>query len=207
LDSHYCLKYILDRFLVLLFVILLWPLMFLIWFAIHLEDLLCGNGFPSAFFTEVRVSAGKKFRIFKFRIFRPAFLNGEHEKRKDNEEFYVKRLEHEKGAVSSVGRILRDFYLDELPQIFNILAGQMTLVGPRPLPLNDPKRLEFFADKGLRSGLTGIHQINKGSKRTHFELDKEYYDESQKRGPIQLILYDFSILFRTLFKVGKGEGL
>ena len=206
MKKTYRLKHSVDWLLALVALFFLWPLFIIIPLLIHLEDFLRGEGFMNAYYEEIRVSAGEKIVIFKFRIMRPSFL------RKIKEEeggsiYLVKGYEHEKTAVSFVGKFLRNFYLDELPQLFCILGGKMSFVGPRPIPLKDVERLEKFGRTNMRAGFTGIHQINKGAKRKHADMDQEYFENYQKRGPLSLLFYDFSIMFRTIFKMGKGEGL
>ena len=108
--------------------------------------------------------------------------------------------------VTRVGRYLRRYSLDELPQLINVLRGEMALVGPRP-PL--PAEVEAYPDHGwfrmaVRPGLTGLWQI-KGAAR-HFmslddalELDLRYVENWS-------LAYDWAILWKTLGVVLKGSG-
>lgn len=105
--------------------------------------------------------------------------------------------------VTAVGRWLRRFSLDELPQLINVLTGQMSLVGPRPLPVEDSsftgqarRRLQ------VRPGLTGLWQISGRSDlawEDALRLDLEYVDTWSIR-------LDLAILFRTLPAVLRGNG-
>jgi lipopolysaccharide/colanic/teichoic acid biosynthesis glycosyltransferase len=84
------------------------------------------------------------------------------------------------GEVTSVGRILRKTGLDEIPQFFNVLVGNMSMVGPRPLTLEDVARLrwdtEDAADRwGVKPGITGLAQIYGGhSARASLFLDRAF---------------------------------
>ena len=106
--------------------------------------------------------------------------------------------------VTKVGRILRETSVDELPQLINVLKGEMSLVGPRPAvpsevdqyKLTDRRRLS------MRPGLTCIWQVsgrNSISFEKWMELDKQYIDQWS-------LLLDLKILAKTLPAVLKGSG-
>ena len=106
--------------------------------------------------------------------------------------------------VTRVGRFLRRTSLDELPQLLNVVAGQMSLVGPRPLPLRDVRLLED-TDK-LRHvvlpGMTGLWQVSGRSNISAddmLRLDREYVESWS-------ISLDMSILVRTVAVVFTGKG-
>ena len=102
-----------------------------------------------------------------------------------------------------IGAILRRLSLDELPQFVNVLAGEMSLIGPRPyIPGELADRAEADIILRLRPGMTGLWQVNGRSDRTFDErvaLDVEY---SRRRG----FLMDLSILVRTVGAVVSGRG-
>lgn len=105
-------------------------------------------------FAQERVGrSGRNFRLYKFRTMRVRVPKTQPLPRLDDSAWYVTRL----------GRFLRRFSLDELPQLFNVLRGDMSLVGPRPLMLReeDIHRLRgYFGVYALRPGLTGLAQVN-----------------------------------------------
>lgn len=106
--------------------------------------------------------------------------------------------------VTQVGRLLRRYSLDELPQLWNVLRGEMSLVGPRPHPLDDFERyqLEDLQRLEVLPGLTGLWQVtarNDPSFERSMALDREYI------GRWSLGL-DFRILFKTIAVVLRGEG-
>jgi exopolysaccharide biosynthesis polyprenyl glycosylphosphotransferase len=114
---------------------------------------------------------------------------------------------HNDPRVTRAGAFLRRYSLDELPQLINVLRGDMSLVGPRP-PL--PKEVEHYPEHGwirmaVRPGLTGLWQI-KGPARHHLsleeaiELDVRYVENWS-------FSYDMSILWKTLGVVVKGSGV
>jgi exopolysaccharide biosynthesis polyprenyl glycosylphosphotransferase len=106
--------------------------------------------------------------------------------------------------VTRVGRVLRRLSLDELPQVLNVLAGEMSLVGPRPLPLRDYRQLEGWHRKRYHvlPGITGLWQISGRSNLTFDDLVRLdfYYIENWS------IWLDISILVRTLPAVFARRG-
>ena len=106
--------------------------------------------------------------------------------------------------VTRVGKILRKTSLDELPQLFNVLKGDMTLVGPRPEALNVVELYDETHKKRLqvKPGLTGLQQIRcRGttSMQERLKYDLQYIKHRS-------LLLDFVILFRTVFVVILGTG-
>ncbi len=108
--------------------------------------------------------------------------------------------------VTALGKILRRSSLDELPQLFNVLRGEMSLVGPRPLPLDEVKRfadLSFRRRLSVRPGLTGLWQVSGRCQITNFSewvrLDLQYIDRWS-------LMLDFTILLRTLPAVISARG-
>ena len=129
---------------------------------------------------------GKPFNFIKFRSMR----NGEGS---DAE------------RTTRLGKILRSTSLDELPQLWHVLSGKMSLVGPRPLPVRYLPRYSPFQNRRheIRPGLTGWAQINGRnaiSWEKKFELDVWYVDNKS-------LLLDAKILFFTFLKVFKRSGI
>lgn len=107
--------------------------------------------------------------------------------------------------LNKYGRILRSTSLDELPELFNILAGQMSIVGPRPLLVKYLPRYtpEQRRRHDVRPGLTGLAQVNGRnaiSWEDKFRLDVEYVDNITFVG-------DIKILVQTVLKVVKRDGI
>lgn len=112
--------------------------------------------------------------------------------------------------ITTVGRFIRKLSVDELPQLFNVLKGDMSLVGPRPLPLTDMENVnesdefwETIQDRGLvKPGMTGLWQISGRSEikfREMILLDL-YYVENHS------LLFDLEIMFETIPVVLFGKG-
>lgn len=107
--------------------------------------------------------------------------------------------------LTSFGKKLRSTSLDELPELFNVLKGEMSLVGPRPLLV---EYLELYSDEqnkrhNMKPGITGLAQINGRNSISWSEklkYDVEYVEKFN-------ILLDIKILFMTIYKVIKKEGI
>lgn len=137
----------------------------------------------------------KEFNIYKFRTMRV-----------DTPNVATHLLENPEQYITPIGKFMRKTSLDELPQLLNILKGQMSIVGPRPALYNQldlkEKRTELGIHK-LLPGLTGWAQINGRDEiplELKVKLDKEYLDRRS-------FTFDLKIIFLTLFKVLKSEGV
>jgi lipopolysaccharide/colanic/teichoic acid biosynthesis glycosyltransferase len=106
--------------------------------------------------------------------------------------------------VTRVGRVLRRLSLDEMPQLLNVLRGEMSLVGPRPLPIRDYEKLEPWHRKRylVLPGITGLWQISGRSNLTFDDLVRLdfYYIENWS------IWLDISILIKTPLAIVSGRG-
>jgi len=108
--------------------------------------------------------------------------------------------------ITPVGRILRKFSIDEFPQLFNVLRGEMSLVGPRPLPVDEVRRFDDPAHRrrlSVKPGLTCLWQVsgrnNVNNFREWVRLDLEYIDNWS-------LWLDLKILWRTVPVVLAGTG-
>ena len=148
-------------------------------------------------FKQKRVGKGKTyFHILKFRSMRIDTPRDMPTHMLQNPEQYITR----------VGRFLRKTSLDELPQLFNILAGHMSVIGPRPALWNQYDLLEErdrYGANDIRPGLTGWAQINGRDELeipVKAKLDGEYAQNLT-------FAFDFKCFFGTIFKVLRHEGI
>ncbi len=149
-------------------------------------------GYP-VLFNQIRPGRdGKPFQMIKFRTMRDAVdANG--------------RALPDAERLTKLGRFLRSSSLDELPELWNVLKGEMSLVGPRPLlmeylPLYSPEQSRRHA---VRPGVTGWAQVNGRnaiSWEEKFALDVWYVDN-------QSLWLDLKIIWRTIRKVIKRDGI
>lgn len=180
-------KRLVDLVLTALLLILTAPL-----FVLVVGVVLVFLGWPILFTQQRPGLHAAPFTIYKFRTMRlPFTLGGE--------------LENEEQRLTRVGRLLRSYSLDELPELFNVLKGDMSLVGPRPLlPLYlDRYSPEQARRHDVRPGITGWAQINGRNDMSwerKFELDVYYVDHRS-------FLFDMKILLRTLEQVLRRSGI
>lgn len=190
--SYIFTKRILDIFFSLLGLIVLAPLFLIISIWIKLYD----NG--PVFYVQERVGLnGKKFKIYKFRsMYVNADLLLEKLKQKNEVQGPMFKIKHDP-RVTSVGKFIRRTSIDELPQLVNVLKGDMSLVGPRP-PL--PSEVAQYSKYDLQRlwvipGCTGLWQATERNNVGFDEmvnLDLEYIEKSN-------IFFDAKIVLMTIF--------
>lgn len=148
---------------------------------------------------------GKDIKVYKFRtMYSNANEIFENFTPQQKEEYYKNFKLDNDPRVTKLGGFLRKTSLDELPQLFNILKGDMTIIGPRPIV---EKEVEKYGDKAEKlfsvvPGLGGYWQANGRSDTTYeerVEMDMYYIDH-------MCFTLDAKILFQTIFSVLKGEG-
>ena len=151
----------------------------------------------SIFFRQKRIAAHKKhFNILKFRTM----------KMSTPRDTPTHLLENPAQYITRVGAFLRKTSLDELPQLFNILVGQMSVIGPRPALWNQFDLIaerDKYGANDIRPGLTGWAQINgrdELSIERKAELDGEYVQRLS-------FLFDVKCFVGTIFKVARSDGV
>lgn len=190
------LKRLFDIFSSLIAIIILFPIWIVIPIAIK-----CDSRGPVFFKQERRTKNGKVFKMLKFRSM---VVNAE--------SIGTGLFNYENDPrVTKVGKFIRTTSIDELPQLFNIFIGQMSVIGPRPCvkyELGDYETLNKRYKKRfeMKSGLTGWAQV-KGRNDISWDekvgYDGEYIDNFKKYG----VLFDIRILIKSVFKVFKKENI
>ena len=199
-SSRYAIrKRLLDIMLSLIALITLSPILLLIYVAIRLES-------PGgAIFSQARVGRnGKLFTLYKFRSMQLDAGERREELLAASDRSGICFKAHNDPRVTRVGRILRRFSLDELPQLMNILTGKMSVVGPRPALPQEVAEYSQRAHRRLsvKPGLTGIWQV---SGRADIDFDRMVdMDIAYARSPS--ILLDLALIAMTLQAVYKGRG-
>ena len=191
LNSKYCL----DKVIALALLLILSPLIIFITLSIFVGDLLREGSCRAPFTGEKRISAGKPFMMIKFRT-----ANG--------------------AQLTPVGAYLRKWYLDEIPQLVNILKGTMCFVGPRPLPEHQYRTYEVGSPHKigsravLKAGWTGLTVLGKDASLTYgqmgergFIAEEKYWNLIKTGSSIRILRFDVWVIWQTLFIIAKGEGL
>ena len=149
---------------------------------------------------------GRPFTMFKFRSMNTNAEQRKHELEAMNEMSGPVFKVSSDPRITPIGKILRKYSLDELPQLINVLQGSMSLVGPRPLPEDETKRFEDLSHRrrlSVKPGLTCLWQISGRNEIKEFSdwvrLDLEYIDNWS-------LWLDIKILIRTIPVVFKGTG-
>lgn len=181
-------KRILDFTIVFIVLLIIWPLLLLITVWLHFAN----NG-AGAFFTQDRPGKdGKIFKVIKYKTMTDA---------RDADG----NLLPDKDRMTKVGKFVRSTSIDELPQLFNVLKGDMAIIGPRPLL---PQYLSLYSKEQarrheVRPGITGWAQVNGRnaiSWTRKFELDVWYVDHCS-------FFLDVKIILLTIKKVFIREGI
>ncbi|HRW21448.1 MAG TPA: sugar transferase [Bacteroidales bacterium] len=180
-------KPIMDFIFAFVLIIILFPLLLAIYLLVLIK-----LGKPAIFKQQRPGYKEKIFTIYKFRTMTD---------KKDNEGNLLPDSER----LTKFGKFLRSTSIDELPELFNILKGDMSFIGPRPLlvqyiPLYNSHQGRRHE---VRPGLSGLSQVNGRnaiSWEEKFNLDVEYVD-------CQSIIYDLKLIFKTIHKVILREGI
>ena len=181
-------KRVIDFILVLTILAIIWPVLLLITLCLYFAN----KGAVAFFFQERPGKNGKIFKVIKFKTMTD-------ERDKDG------NLLPDEWRLTKVGKFIRSTSIDELPQLFNVLKGDMALIGPRPLLV---QYLSLYNKKQarrheVRPGITGWAQCNGRnaiSWTKKFEFDVWYVDHCS-------FLLDVKIIFITLKKVFVREGI
>ena len=183
-------KHALDFFAALTFVLLFWPLIA----AVALIVRATSSG--PAFFKQRRVGANKKeFTIYKFRTMRTG-----------TPDVATHLFSGAGDYVTKVGKVLRKSSLDEIPQVFNILKGEMSFIGPRPALHNQHDLTGMREAAGVhrvRPGITGWAQVNGRDElalEQKVQFDKYYVDNWS-------FLLDIKIIIKTVKNVFTAKGV
>ena len=108
-----------------------------------------------------------------------------------------------------MGTVVKNFYLDEIPQFFSVLKGEMSIVGPRPLSVLHTER---DAEQGnvtrklIKGGLLGLGHINKGTSEMGNPIyEYEYIDKYMNASDIELLFLDLKIIYKGILLIFKGD--
>lgn len=183
------------------------PIFLIIKLAYIIEGILDSSSKGPIFFYYNAISQGKVIPKYKIRLIKEKFIDKEGAK---NHDWIAYSSEWTPQSRTYVGAFVKKFYLDELPQFYSVLIGDMSIVGPRPLAIIHYERdlaQGNVTRKLLRGGLLGLGHINKGTEEMgNPEYEYEYVREYIKRGNIGLISLDLWIIYKGIKLILKGGG-
>lgn len=197
------------RVIEIIFTLFIFILTFPLWILIGILIKLESKG--PIFFTQERV--GKDLKIFKIYKFRTMYMDQEErfkeylkKNRKAKKEWEdYRKLKSFDPRVTKIGKILRKFSLDEIPQILNVIKGDMSLVGPRPYLKEEIVYIpeEYYEIFKVKPGITGPWQVSGRNKilfNERIKIEKEYVRTKN-------LFKDICCLFKTINSIVNGEGI
>ena len=184
------------------------PIFAVLYLAYLIEGLIIPESKGPLFFSYIAVSAGKRFHKYKIRLIKTSYIDQEGAKRGD---WHAYSAEWTPESRTYVGRFVKKFYLDELPQFYNILRGDMSVVGPRPLAWHHYQRdLEQgnVNRKLLKGGLLGLGHIMKGTPEMGNPVyEYDYIDKCMTLSSLGLLWFDLKIIGKGIKVIFEGKGL
>ena len=193
-----------ERVLALLMLVPAAPVVAVLALVIKLEGFVHWGARGPVFFLEDRVSRGKVFKLVKFRT-----LDAEAIAALGTGPTHIKGLEHA-GHLTRTGRFMHRWYLDELPQLWNVVKGDMGLIGTRPWPIDlyeEEMSRGITRKRDMPAGLVGPVQSRKGSDDNGLELDLAYWEAYKTYPAWRLFLLDIRILMRSAKVQLEHKGL
>ncbi|MBI4507834.1 MAG: sugar transferase [Chloroflexi bacterium] len=183
------------------------PLFAAIALAMWLEGALDPRARGPLLYREVRLDRGRPFQFLKFRTFDRAI-----QQRLDRGDDFDQWVREDLAHRTRVGHYLKKWYLDELPQLINVLRGDISLVGTRPYtPKDCQRRVEagLYHKVYVPAGLTGLVQVHKGRLDQFPEplLEDEYWKRYCTLSDWQLLRFELDLLWRTARTMLEGQGL
>jgi lipopolysaccharide/colanic/teichoic acid biosynthesis glycosyltransferase len=200
-------KVIFDKLIAFILLLFSTPILLGLKFAFLIEGWLIPENKGPMFFYYNAVSAGKIIPKYKIRLIKTKYIDPEGARRHD---WIAYSAEWTPDSRTYVGQFVKKFYLDELPQFWSVLKGDMSIVGPRPLSV-----LHYERDRAqgnvtrflLRGGLLGLGHINKGTLEMGNPVyEYEYVEQYLRRSSFDLQCLDLWIIWKGILVMIKGGG-
>ena len=200
-------KALFDKILAFMLLSMSLPILLLVKIAYFFEGLLIPQNKGPMLFYYWGVSGGKKIKKWKIRLIKTKYIEPVGAIRHD---WIAFAAEWTPDSRTHVGAFAKKWYLDELPQFWSVLIGDMSIVGPRPLSV-----LHYERDKAqgnvtrslLKGGLLGLGHINKGTSEMGNSLyEYQYIDEYLNRSSFGLLRLDLWIIWKGAIVILKGGG-
>ena len=201
-------KLVFDKVMALGFLAVASPVLLLLKLAYVVEGWLIPENKGPMFFSYNAMSQGRIIPKYKIRLIKTKFIDAEGAKRGD---WHAFSAEWSPESRTHVGHFVKKFYLDELPQFYSILIGDMSIVGPRPLAVHHYERDRQQGNVTrflLKGGLLGLGHVMKGTPEMGNPIyEYEYADQYIKLSPLGLLWLDLKIIGRGVKVIAQGKGL
>lgn len=201
-------KLIFDKLVSLIFLAISLPILFILKLAYIFESIIDKESKGPLIFYYFAISGGKRIKKYKIRIIKEKYIDRE---LADKGDWHAYKNEWMSESRTYVGKFVKAFYLDELPQFWSILIGDMSFVGPRPLAVHHYQRdlkQGNVTRKLLKGGLLGLGHIHKGTDEMGSpDFEYEYIEKYIKLSAFGILFLDLTILWKGLMVVLKGKGL
>lgn len=201
-------KLVFDKTIALLVLIGFLPIFSLLYIANLIEGILIPENRGSLFFYYNAVSAGKVFKKYKIRLIKEKYIDKGLQAKGD---WHAFSNEWTPESRTNLGKFVKKFYLDEIPQFWCVLKGDMSIVGPRPLAVHHYERdlkQGNMVRLQIKGGLVGLGQNKKGTPEMgnpiyEYEYIKHYINASS----LGLLMLDLKIIYNGICVMLKGKGL
>ena len=200
-------KTLFDKILSFTLLVFSIPILFILKLFFIVEGLVISENRGPMFFYYWGVSGGQKIKKWKIRLIKTKYIDPVGAAKHD---WIAFSAEWTPDSRTYVGSFVKKFYLDELPQFWSVLKGDMSIVGPRPLSV-----IHFERDRAqgnvtrslLKGGLLGLGHINKGTSEMGNSIyEYQYIDEYINRSSLGLLFLDLWIIWKGITLIIKGGG-
>ena len=201
-------KVLFDKVMAIIFLIFAAPILLIVKIVYVIEGWIIPENKGPMFFSYNAISKGKIIPKYKIRLIKTKFIDPEGAEKGD---WHAFSAEWTPDSRTYVGQFVKKFYLDELPQFYSILKGDMSFVGPRPLAVHHYQRDLKQGNVTrylLKGGLLGLGHVLKGTPEFGSPVyEYEYADQYLKLSPFGLLWLDLKIIGRGIKVILKGKGL
>jgi len=200
-------KLVFDKLVSSAILIVIIPIFILIKIAFLIEGWILPENKGPMFYYYNSVSQGKVIRKYKIRIIKTRYIDPVKAKKAD---WVAYAAVWNPKSLTYLGRFIKKFYLDELPQFYSVLKGEISVVGPRTLSVSHYKRdlsQGNVTRKLLKGGMLGLGHIYKGSRELGNPIyEYEYIDYYLKRSSLSLLFLDLWIIWKGIKLILRGGG-
>ncbi len=200
-------KLLFDKLMAFFILLFCLPILILLFIFNLLEGIIIPENRGPLFFYYNAMSQGKVFKKWKIRLIKEKYIDKDLQAKGD---WHAYKKEWLPEARTNMGYFVKKFYLDEIPQFFSVLNGDMSIVGPRPLAIHHYQR---DIDQGnvprtlIRGGLLGYGHVRKGTSEFGKPVyEYEYVYRYLHYSPFKLLMTDLYVIWRGILVVLKGGG-